>query len=298
MLSGQDDEILAKFEENLSQAALSSSTIVNYLTDLRAFRRWADGALAPGFSLAQTNPEHIRQYRDYLSKTLKRASSTINRHLMSLRKFFVFVTELGIVAINPTAGVALVQNNGRAESRPLSEEETEKLLKAARSGSRVGLARRDVAILQLLLRTGLRVGEIVDLQKDDLVFDNPGLHLKVCTGKGKIKTRKIPVPAGLCKILDSYLQVRPHSNTEHFFLSQEGRSISKRTVQRIISDCAKNAGVDGVSAQSMRRTFALQLFSKTQDLALVSKRLGHQNKSITERYLSIHQASQTEQHEK
>jgi site-specific recombinase XerD len=59
-------------------------------------------------------------------------------------------------------------------------------------------------------------------------------------------------------------------------------------VQRIISDCAKTAGLEGVSAQSLRRTFAVQLWEKTKDLKLVSQRLGHQNCTITEQYLAVH----------
>jgi integrase/recombinase XerD len=88
-------------------------------------------------------------------------------------------------------------------------------------------------------------------------------------------------------VLDDYLKVRPESRAENLFLSQEGRSLSPRTVQRIISDCAHGAGITGVTAQSIRRTFAARLFQKTEDLALVSKRLGHQNIAITEQYLSV-----------
>lgn len=292
MLTKKDEAILLRFEESLSHAALSSSTIVNYLADLRAFLRWGKHEIAPDFSLPQVNAEHIRLYRDYLVQELNRATSTVNRHLMALRKFFVFARELGEVSINPTASVGLVQDNGQAGSRPLADEEVERLLEAAQQGSRAGLVRRDVAILQLLLHTGLRVSEIANLQMDDLIFDNPGVHLQICDSYDEDKKRHLPLPEDVYKALIDYLKVRPQISTaDNFFLSQEGRSISNRTVQRIISDCAKAAGLKGVSAQSIRRTFALQLLSETQNLALVSERLGHQNCNITEQYLSAHQDS-------
>jgi len=287
MSSSQDEILLTAFEETLTRAALSSSTIINYLADLRTFLRWGRQAVSPEFSLLQSNSEHIRLYRHYLAQELKRAVSTVNRHLMALRKFFAFALGLGVISADPTAGISLVQDNGQTASRPLTEAEIKKLLQAAQKGSRGGLIRRDVAILQLLLHTGLRVGEIVDLKKDDLIFDNPGVRLRVCSTHNN--ARYLPLPSAVCRALTDYLQVRPQSTaTDQFFLSQEGRPVSKRTVQRIISDSAKTANLEGVTAQSLRRTFALQLLSETQNLPLVSERLGHQNTNITEQYLSVH----------
>lgn len=284
-----DETLLTEFEEALTREALSPSTIVNYLADLHAFLRWGKDEVDPGFSLLDVSQEHVRLYRYHLAQGLNRAASTVNRHLMALRKFYAFAREVGTISTDPTSGVSIVQDDGQAISRPLSEADLEKLLEAAQQGSRAGLVRRDAAILQLLLHTGLRVSEVVELKRDDLIFDNPGVHLRICSTEDGNKTRHLPLSSKVCKILNSYLQVRPQtSTTDNFFLSQQGRPISKRTVQRIISHCARAAGLEGVSAQSMRRTFALQLFSETQDLALVSERLGHQNRNITEQYLSVH----------
>lgn len=288
MHSNQDEAILSRFEEALNQAALSSSTIVNYLADLRAFSRWGQRRASGDFSLQRVTQEHIRLYRDYLIEELKRATSTTNRHLMSLRKFFSFAYDIGSVNLDPTLGVSLVADEAPVKGRVLADEEIRQLLNAARNGSRAGLVRRDLAILQLLLHTGLRVGEIVDLQKDDLVFDDPGIHLRVCPNQDETQIRHLPLPTEVRQALIHYLQVRPQTSTTNcLFLSQEGRPISSRTVQRVVSDCARSAGLKGVSAQTMRRTFAINLLAKTGDIALVSKRLGHQSQSITEQYLAV-----------
>lgn len=281
----QDDELLVKFEESLTQRALSSSTIVNYLADLRAFRRWITRTITPPIALLNVNREHIRQYRHHLTQELQRAPATTNRHLMSLRKFFSFATDLHLVSIDPTTGVALVADHQTSAPKVLSTEDTKKLLRAAQNGSRAGLVRRDVAILQLLICTGLRVSEVVELEQTDLVFDNPGVRLQI--GSDGPNVRHMPLSGEVVKTLVDYLKVRPQTGTSHFFLSQDGSSISKRTVQRIISDCGKSAGLKGVSAQVLRRTFACHLYEKTADLTLVSKRLGHQNTAITEQYLSV-----------
>ena len=292
----QDEVILAKFEQALVQSALASSTVVNYLADLRAFLRWGKSEASGNFSLLKVTQGHIRLYRDYLVRQLNRTASTVNRHLMALRKFFTFARETGIVLEDPTRGVALVQDDGQVNSRPLSAGEAEQLLTAAQNGSRAGLVRRDIAILELLLATGLRVGEIVELHKDDVIFDHPGVHLRVSQGQERGQWRQLPLPARVCKALQDYLQVRPQTSIPFLFLSQEGRAISNRTVQRIIGDCARAAGLEGVSAQSLRRTFALHLFEQTRDLELVSRRLGHQSITITEQYLATHDYQPNKHH--
>jgi len=289
MSQEQDELILEKFEGWLVDRQLSSSTIVNYLADLRTFLRWGETEVGAEFSLVNANQEHIRLYRYHLTQQCQRASSTVNRHLMALRKFFAFAQETNMVPINPTSGVALVQNDGRAVSRPLSNDDTEKMLIAARQGSRAGLIKRDVAILQLMLHTGLRVSEIVELRRDDMMFDNPGLRLRVRNGQDD-KIRYLPLCNEVCKSLNEYLDMRPKATTtDHFFLNQRGHAVSDRTVQRIISESARAAGLEGISAQSLRRTFALQLLDETNDLELVSQRLGHQNSAITAQYLAVHE---------
>ncbi len=290
MYQKQDDVVLVMFEETLTQVALSPSTIVNYLADLRTFLRWGQCEIDTEFSLLAVNQEHIRAYRHYLAQELGRATSTVNRHLMALRKFFAFALERDLMSLDPMAGVALVQGEQKVVSQPLSTEAVNKLMAAAQSGRRASLVRRDVAILQLLLHTGLRVSEIVNLRMDDLIFDNPGVRLRVGHRQDKAKERYLPLNQSIYQVLSDYLMVRPKvSDIDHLFLNQKGQSISDRTIQRIISDCAKVAGLDNVSAQALRRTFADHLFAETHDLALVSERLGHQTTAITAQYLMTHE---------
>jgi integrase/recombinase XerD len=283
----QDDRVLVKFEEFLTMSAFSSSTIVNYMADLRTFLRWGHQAGGEKFSLLEVTQEHIRLYRYYLTSEQNRAASTVNRHLMSLRKFFSIIYKMGDIALNPTEGVSLVSDNRDINSRVLNSAEIEKLLLAAQTGTRAGLIRRDTAVLQLLLYTGIRVSEIVELKTDDLVFDNPGVNLRVTSGRNHDDVRHLPLPGQTYKILHQYLQVRPQHGSDHLFLSQHGHSISSRTVQRIVNSCARSAKLEDVSPQILRRTFAHQLFTQTASLELVSKRLGHQNHSITEQFLNL-----------
>ncbi len=289
----QDEAILTRFEESLLLAAMAPATVVNYLADLRAFLRWGRTELGDNFSLLQVTQLHIRRYRNHLAQELERTASTVNRHLMALRKFCVFAQQTGDMSFDPTAGVSLVQNDRQVASRALTGPEIDRLIQAAHHGARASLVRRDLAILQLLLHTGIRIGELVDLQKDDVIFDHPGVRLRVCgASQPETEARYLPLNNQVYKTLNEYLLIRPQATaSDHLFLGQDGRPISNRTVQRIVTSCARAAGLTGVSAQSLRRTFALHLLAETDDLELVSVRLGHQNRIITEQYLSVHQNS-------
>jgi integrase/recombinase XerD len=280
------EALLAQFEEYLVFTQLSPSTVVNYLADLRALVRWGVDCIGPDFSLDNLSPNIIRSYRSHLLEEKQSATATVNRRLQALRKFCAFAVQVGIMASNPTEGVQLVRSEGTVSATPLSGKQIEELFRAS-GNEQSGLARRDTAILMLLLHTGLRINELVGLRLDDVHFDHPGTHLTVRDGRhGEI--RKIPLEGELRQVLSEYLSVRPNGEGEScLFLSRGGRPLSTRSVQRIVSDRAQAAGLGGVSPQTLRRTYASRLLDSTGDLVLVSRRLGHQNLATTTRYLDV-----------
>jgi len=277
--------LLAQFEEHLVLAQLAPSTVVNYLADLRAFVRWGLNLFGETFSLAALTPDTIRQYRSHLLENERRAPATVNRRLQTLRKFCAFAVKMGLMAFNPAEGIRLVQSDaGNSTPAPLTAKQIEALLNAP-SSEQPSLARRDTAILMLLLHTGLRVNELVELRLDDVQFDHPGVHLRVKNG-GRGQARNIPLEGEVRRALHDYLSIRPHVEGEdHLFLSREGRPLSARSVQRIVSLRARAAGLKGVSPQALRRTYASRLLAATGDLALVSERLGHQKLTTTIQYI-------------
>jgi site-specific recombinase XerD len=160
-------------------------------------------------------------------------------------------------------------------------------LLSAANATRAAIARRDQAIIRLLVETGLRVSEVIKLRTEDVVFEYPGVHLRIQDGRGN-GIRQIPLQTELCRAMKEYLVVRPKTaSVPYLFLTQENQPLSARTVQRIVSRCAKEAGLKQVNAQLLRRTYAMNLFTETGDLALVAERLGHQDSGITSRYLGL-----------
>lgn len=286
MSRGASEALLAQFEEHLVFTQLSPLTVVNYLADLRALVRWGVARIGSDFSLDTLSPGIIRAYRFHLLEEKHSATATVNRRLQALRKFCTFAVQAGIMTSNPAEGVQLVQNEGTVSVSPLTGKQIEELLRAS-GNEQPGLVRRDTAVLMLFLHTGLRVNELVELRFDDVHFDHPGTHLTVRDGRhGEV--RKVPLEGELRQALCEYLSVRPNVEGEdRLFLSREGRPISTRSVQRIVSDRARAAGLDGVSPQVLRRTYASRLLARTGDLVLVSQRLGHQSLATTTRYLGM-----------
>ncbi len=294
-----NEALLARFEEHLVLTQLSPATVVNYLADLRALLRWGEEQAGSDFSLVALTADHIRAYRAYVFEKKGCAAATVNRQLQTLRKFCAFTTRVGLTAANPAEDIALVQDgDSEATPTPLTDEQVAVLVKASASGQ-PSLARRDTVILMLLLHTGLRVNELVELRLDDVQFDYPGIHLVVRppSRRGRAQppfgkesrpgeTRSIPLEGGVRQALRDYLSVRPQIEDEdHLFLSREGRPLSVRSVQRIVSILGRLAGLEGVSPQALRRTYANHLLATTGNLALVAERLGQQDLAATAHYV-------------
>ncbi len=284
-MAERNDIILNQFEEYLTQIALSPVTITNYLADLRNFIRWGKRIYGDGFLLTDVVPEQIRAYRSYLLEEKKRAASTVNRHLQALRKCCAYLVQTNLSSANAAEEISLVSGDKKISPSALSAKEGEAFLEAAHQ-TLSSIAKRDAAIVNLLLGAGLRLAEVSGLQLDDIIFDYPGVHLAVRDSRGQ-GTRNVPLSQEIYRLLKEWLLIRPKTSSPYVFLSREANPVSSRTVQHIVSRCAKAAGLNGVTAQLLRRTYALRLLDETGDLDLVQQRLGHRDSGVTARYLNI-----------
>ena len=249
-----DGDLLARFEKHMVESALRPATIANYLADVRAFARWYTENNRGACPLASLTASDVREYCLHLQAVEGRAPATINRRLQGIRKFCQFSVEAGLMRSNPATEVGLLQEADPSPPRALSPEEIACLLRAV-NGGRPSLIKRDQAIIQVLLHTGIRVGELVELRLSDIEISGDG---GILTVRGDGESRETPLNAVTCDALQEYLSVRPRlPGIEHLFLSQEGRPISTRSVQRLVSAYAKAAGLEGISAQALRSTYKM-----------------------------------------
>jgi site-specific recombinase XerD len=292
MFKDADNNLMARFEKHLMKLGLSPATVVNYLADMRGVARWCVES-GQGCSLLNLTTDDVRAYCRHLRARRGLSPATVNRHLQAVRKFYDFAQQADLMESNPATEVRPIQAPPTLR-KALHDEEIARLLEALQTG-RPSLAKRDYAIIQLLLQTGIKVGELTELQLADIELTDSRGTLTV-KGNGGNSDRCIPLNASAFQSLQEYLRVRPPApNGKHLFLSQEGNSISVRTVQRLVNVYTKAADLTGVSAHTLRYTFATSMLEETGDVATVANLLGHRSVETILRYISEAQAMKAEQ---
>jgi integrase/recombinase XerC len=283
MVRDADNNLLARFEKYLVRLGLSPATVVNYLADMRGVAGWCVES-GQGCSLLNLTTDDVRAYCRHLRMGRGLSPATVNRHLQSIRKFCDFARQANLMEGNPAADVRPIQAPPTLR-RALDADEIARLLEAVQAG-RPSLVKRDYAIIQLLLQTGIKGGELTERQLAGIELTDSRGKLAV-KGNGSNSHRRIPLKALVCQSLQEYLQVRPPwPSVKHLFLSQEGNSISARTVQRLVNVYTRAAGLTGVSNHTLRYTFATSMLEEIGDVATVANLLGHRSVETTLRYIS------------
>jgi site-specific recombinase XerD len=275
-------DLLARFEEHLVSLQMAPATVSNYVADIRDFSGWLDSQGDGDVSLLDVSAQFVRRYCHAL-RIQGRSSSTINRRLQAARKFYDFAGYVGLVSHNPAREVARVDERSAVPSRVLAADEVRKLLRAVGNGAG-GLSRRDRAILLLLLDTGIKVRELVDLRVEDLNLD-VGTGYVLVGQDLQSGGRYLTLGPETCAALRAYMRFRaPASRVDHVFLSRQGLPLSVRSVQRLVGNYAEVAGLQGVSAHTLRYTFAHDALDE-HDPMEVAKMLGLRDTTGVRRYL-------------
>ena len=148
---------------------------------------------------------------------------------------------------------------------------------------------RDFSLLTLLMNTGLRLSELVDLELDDLQLSERKGSILIRHGKGD-KERRIPLNADARKALKDWLDIRPEVKGNDFlFIALEGKAegaLSHRTVQRLIRRYGQSAGLPNLSPHILRHTFAKNLVDSGVSLEKVAALLGHSSLETTRIYIT------------
>jgi site-specific recombinase XerD len=276
---------LKDFEGYLSSRGLSSGTIGNYSSDVRVFLRWVDRTRGEAFSLSGIERGDVEDYLAHL-KEQGRRETTMHRFLQGLRRYFDFSVEAGHVVSNPAREVKFTPKGERHSPRVLTEDEVGRLLAAVARGRR-GFVERDCAIVQLLLEAGIRPSELIGLRVVDVILDGESAVVAIRAGN---RPRRIPLGEAGREAIGSYLKVRkPLLGVDRLFVTRSGGPFSKRAVQKILAIYSGAAGLEGVSANTLRNTYAKRLLDATGDLALVARRLGHNRLETTLKYVEFGQ---------
>ncbi len=273
-----------EIEQNRSQKTIANYD--HYLTRLVDF--------AGDISVADINPELVRKWRLWLNRLGSNTSDelsalTLNYHLIALRSFLKFCAKRDINAIS--ADKIELARTRRKQVTFLNEDELASLFAQPKINTIIGL--RDRAILELLFASGLRVSELVGLDRGHINLKRREFMVR---GKGQ-KDRLVFVSQSAADWLERYLAKRPdnakplfirYSGTKKVDLSGNYQRLTARSIQRMIARYALLAGITKhVSPHTMRHSFGTDLLMNGADLRTVQVMLGHSNISTTQIYTHI-----------
>jgi site-specific recombinase XerD len=295
---------LDQFVMYLQTQDRSPHTIAAYRRDVSAFFAWVAQQIDREVPPVEVTTFDVQKYRDHLV-TLGRKPAGVNRRLAGLRAFFGWMVETGQMATNPAVEVRGIRQDRRVP-KALSAQDVYRLQRTAAAHrqlaeAKVGKdnvtpavvnARRDEALVNLLLYTGLRVGEVAALCVEDVVLNDRSGKVIVRSGKGR-KYREVPLHKEVRKALDAYLKVRPQEQTPSLFWGQRG-PLGPRGIQMRLTALGKAAGVE-VTPHVLRHTFATRLLRESKaDLATVAALLGHSSVATTTIYTQPSEADLVE----
>jgi len=249
-------------EEYLSGKAVT--TQATYRQVLSQFEYWLSNA---GADLSNFIKADVQQYLDHLS-TKKKSAATIHKTHQAIKSFCRYTGNTKAIE-----NIRLIKKPSTFQQAPkaLEKSEVRRVLREVNNK----YALRDQAIVVLLLNAGLRVGELVALDRDDVELGSRKGRLTVTWGKGG-KTAKLPLNNEARHALEEYLAERKDSNPALFISNREQR-IDRRTVQNRMATL-------GINAHALRHTFITNLVRSGADISIVQALSRHASADMILRY--------------
>ena len=279
-------KLLSKFRKFLVHQDLSDVSIKGYLYDMTFFQKWVITFYQEDVSFLKLSINDLRAFRESLSKIRRQKPATINRRIQAIKRFYQWVKKEELVSDNPSETLRFLRHRATTQPAALLQKEVHTILRAAGQSSH-GFAKRNYALVQLMLQTGLRMGEVVQLQVRDLTINDRSGHLEVVEGKGR-RHRVVPLNATVRRALSIYLDSFEDLNPENFvFVSKKGTQVGERGIQKIIEGIVKRANIERikVSAHKLRHTFATHyLAANPNGLLELSALMGHESLNTTAIY--------------
>ena len=286
----------AFLEMMIAERGAADNTIESYQRDLTEVAHFLSDRKT---SLTRATSDDIKAYLKEMSDH-GYAASTQSRHLSSMKQFYRFLHDEGILDDDPT-GIIDAPKSELKLPKTLSEDEVGQLLDLAEAQIKTAKSERDLiaktrfrALLELLYATGMRVSELVALPAGVLKRDEPFLIIR---GKGN-KERLVPISQAAKAALADYLaaidavhakQKKPEQSPFLFPANSKTGYLARQVFARELKSIAAQAGIDTdkVSPHVLRHAFASHLLSNGADLRAVQELLGHSDISTTQIYTHV-----------
>jgi len=282
-LSPQDSETIAIFVDHLwMHDGLSQHTLASYQTDLKLFAKWlttkkSDLLLVDDGILQRYLSE--RYNKNYSERSTARLLST-------LRRFYAYAIEANLISVDPTSKIASPKL-GKPLPKTLSENDVEKLLKAPDIETEIGI--RDLAMIELMYASGLRVSELINIQFSELSLQQGVVRV---LGKGS-KERLVPFGEIALDAIQQYLKTARTAylgskSCDYLFVSSRGQKMTRQTFWYRLKHYSQQTDIKtAISPHTLRHAFATHLLAHGADLRTLQLLLGHSDLSTTQIYTHI-----------
>ncbi len=271
---------------------LSADTRRNYLSDLRQFAAWCEASWTEGqeaahaFTPSAVATALITQYRAYLQTVCKLQPATINRHLVSLKRYFAWAAERGVIQRDPAKVVKLVPLV-RQPPRHLTDQEENALVAAVTAYGTL----RDRALLILMLHTGLRAEEMCTLQRSSVTLGKRSGQLAIYGKRNKY--REVPLNGTARAVLGEYLPTLP-ADSKWLFISNKQETLpdgskqpaplTERGLGYLVAKYAQLAKIADLSPHDLRHRFGYRM-AQTVPLHRLAQIMGHDSLDTTMIYV-------------
>lgn len=275
-------EVVSYIDYLKYQKNYSDYTIDNYKRDVEEYLKYLE---KESINYKEVLYSDIRFYLMYLKEEKKDSNSSIDRKLSSLRGFYKFLANEGLIKSNVFSLV-----NGPKKDKKLPRyfeyNELEELFNACKTNTSLG--QRDLLILEMLYATGIRVGELVNVKVNDI-----DKHTRKIIILGKGNKERIVEYGDYCEeILNLYLSDGYNKlnikDSDYLFLNKNGGVLTERGIRYILDQIIKRTSLNkNISPHMIRHSFATHLLNEGCDLLTVQKLLGHESISATQVYTHV-----------
>ena len=265
------------FSGFLSEQDISEHTVNAITLDLRKFAKWFTAANREPWDVERVTIRDITDFREYLRTEKKQAASTINRNLSTIRKYFKWLLSKNHIDANPASSIKELKRQPLAP-QGLSRSEVRRLLREVELRKDI----RSKAIFSLMLYTGARLSDVVNLELADIGINKRSGTVFYRYGKGS-KQRTVPIPLQARKALSEYLESRPPVNSQKVFIGERG-ALNSRGLQAICEKYKVLTGIENLHCHVLRHCFSHNFLSQGGNLVQLAQILGHESLNTTAIY--------------